>query len=454
VARAALNQQIGLVPARLPARLPTRLPIRLAAHLPLPDDSTVSVLREGYAFIGNEADRRGRDVFTTRLLGVPVICMRGPAAARLLYTDERLTRKGAMPPRVLHTLLGTDGVQGLDGQAHRHRKAMFLELLGPGVAADSLVAAVTRHWRERLPEWEQARHIVLNDEMSRILTAAVCEWAGVPLTQEEVPGRAADLVSLIESPAAVGPKHWPGRLARLRLQQWTGELVERVRQGGFEAPGTALEKIALFTGADGRPLPRHTASVELLNVLRPTVAIARFVVFVAMALHSHRRLAEVLRGFEPESREVAAFVEEVRRTTPFFPATAARVRTPFEWQDVPFPEGRLVVVDLFGTDRDPGTWPRPEEFLPARFEDFDQRPNRLYKLVPQGAGDHAETHRCPGEWATVGIMRQAVQILGRELDYDVPAQDLRVSLRRAPALPRSGFVMSGIQRAARVRAGS
>jgi fatty-acid peroxygenase len=185
--------------------------------------------------------------------------------------------------------------------------------------------------------------------------------------------------------------------------------------------------------------------VELLNILRPTVAVARFVVFVAMALHSHRRLAELLRGFEPESREVGAFVEEVRRTTPFFPATVARVRTPFEWQGVAFPEGRLVVLDLFGTDHDPATWSRPDEFLPARFEDFDERPGALYELVPQGAGNHAETHRCPGEWATVGIMRQAVQILGRELDYDVPAQDLRVSLRDAPALPRSGFVMSGVR---------
>ncbi len=415
--------------------------------MPLPDDSTVSLLREGYAFIGNEADRRGRDVFATRLLGVPVICMRGPEAARLLYTDDRFTRKAAMPPRVLHTLLGTDGVQTLDGEAHRERKAMFLDLLGAGQPADSLVATVTRHWRERLPDWEKATSVVLNDEMGRILTAAVCEWAGVPLTREEVAGRAADLVSLFESPAAIGPKHWRGRLARLRLQQWIGELVERVRQGGFDAPGTALEKVALFTDADGRRLPKHTASVELLNILRPTVAVARFVVFVAMALHSHRRLAELLRGFEPESREVGAFVEEVRRTTPFFPATTARVRTPFEWQGVRFPEGRLVVIDLFGTDHDPSTWPRPEEFLPARFDDFEQRPNRLYELVPQGAGDHAHTHRCPGEWATVGIMRQAVQILGRELEYDVPAQDLRVSLRRAPALPRSGFVMSGIRRA-------
>jgi fatty-acid peroxygenase len=435
VAGAALIQQIGLVPVRSPF-----------FHLPFVDDSTVTVLREGYAFIGREAERRGRDVFATRLMGVPVICMRGPAAARLLYTDDRFTRKGAMPPRVLHTLLGTDGVQALDGSAHRQRKAMFLDLLGPGRPAESLVATVARHWRARLPDWEQARSIVLSDEMPRLLTAAVCEWAGVPVIPEEVPGRAADLVSLIESPAAVGPRHWRGRVARLRLQQWAGELVERMRQGGFEAPGTALEKVAHFADSDGRVLPRHTASVELLNVLRPTVAVARFVVFVALALHSHRRLAEILRGFEPGSGEVGAFVEEVRRTTPFFPATAARARTAFEWQGVPFPQGRLVVLDLFGTDHYPATWPRPEEFLPARFDDFDERPDRLYDLVPQGAGDHANTHRCPGEWATVGIMRQAVQILNRELDYDVPAQDLRVSLRRAPALPRSGFMMTGIRR--------
>ncbi|MGH1526588.1 hypothetical protein ACRAWC_22300 [Leifsonia sp. L25] len=42
-------------------------------------------------------------------------------------------------------------------------------------------------------------------------------------------------------------------------------------------------------------------------------------------------------------------------------------------------------------------------------------------------------------------------MLTRELAYDVPEQDLRVSLRTFPARPESGFVVTGlraVQRAA------
>ncbi|MGF1607444.1 MAG: hypothetical protein ACFB22_14015 [Rhodothalassiaceae bacterium] len=46
-------------------------------------DSTISLLREGFGFIGSRCDRFGSDLFETRLLGERTMCMRGPAAAEV-----------------------------------------------------------------------------------------------------------------------------------------------------------------------------------------------------------------------------------------------------------------------------------------------------------------------------------------------------------------------------------
>lgn len=68
--------------------------------------------------------------------------------------------------------------------------------------------------------------------------------------------------------------------------------------------------------------------------------------------------------------------------------------------------------------------------------------------MPQGAGDHHTTHRCPGEWVTIALMNQAATFLTREMAYDMPSQDLTISLSTMPAKPRSGVVLDNITPAA------
>ncbi|MEE3918234.1 hypothetical protein V2I01_05090 [Micromonospora sp. BRA006-A] len=75
-------------------------------------DSTLAFLREGYRFVGSRCDRLGSDVFQTRLLLEPTICLRGREAAGLFYDEERFVRRGAMRMRGQRTLTGVGGVQG------------------------------------------------------------------------------------------------------------------------------------------------------------------------------------------------------------------------------------------------------------------------------------------------------------------------------------------------------
>jgi fatty-acid peroxygenase len=48
----------------------------------------------------------------------------------------------------------------------------------------------------------------------------------------------------------------------------------------------------------------------------------------------------------------------------------------------------------------------------------------------------------------MALMEEAVDLLSRATYYEVPPQDLRVSLRRFPAKPESGFVIEAVRQAA------
>jgi fatty-acid peroxygenase len=366
--------------------------------------------------------------------------MMGEEAARIFYDEERFRRRGALPRRGFKSFLGEGGVQTLDGDAHRRRKALFMSLMTPE-SIRRLTDLTARQWGASVERWEVMSRVALFHEAGELLCRAACEWAGVPLGDSEVRRRTRDFEAMIDSPAAAGPRHWQGRLARGRAERWIGNLVENVRARRLEAPeGSALHAFALHREAGGEPLDRKTTAVEVINVLRPTVAVARFVTFAALALYEHPECRQKLQAGEEGYAEL--FVQEVRRFYPFFPLVAAVVRDEFEWKGYRFPRGRWVLLDLYGTNHDGRLWERPGEFRPERFRGREASP---FDLIPQGGGDHHRHHRCAGEQVTVELMKAALSYLTRSVTYDVPAQDLRVSLSRVPAIPRSRFVISNVR---------
>jgi fatty-acid peroxygenase len=77
-----------------------------------------------------------------------------------------------------------------------------------------------------------------------------------------------------------------------------------------------------------------------------------------------------------------------------------------------------------------------------RFEGWDESP---YNFVPQGGGDHYIHHRCPGEWIAIALLKGAVKFLSREIEYEVPDQDLELQWSQMPPLPRSRFVIRNVR---------
>lgn len=403
-------------------------------------DSSLALVLEGYEFISNRCQRLQTNIFQTQLLFEKTICLRGEAGARLFYDTEKFSRKKAAPERLKKTLFGQNGVQGLDGDAHQHRKQMFMALMSP--AGIQQLADLTREqWLAYAKKWESQPQIVLFYEAQEVICRAVCAWAGVPLPESEVELRTADLEAMIDGSGAIGPRHWRGRLGRQRAEKWISDLIQQVRDRTLNLPeSSALYSISQHRDLEGNWLDQQVAAVEVINVLRPTVAIARYVTFAALALHEHPECRQKLAD---EDSYAELFVQEVRRFYPFFPFAAARVRQAFDWRDYPFPEGTRVLLDLYGTNHDPQQWENPDAFWPERFRQWDESP---FNFIPQGGGSYETNHRCPGEWITLAVMKTTLHFLTQSIAYEVPKQDLAISLSRLPTIPKSRFVIHQVRR--------
>jgi fatty-acid peroxygenase len=407
-------------------------------------DSTLALLREGYTFIPTRVARLGSDVFSARLLAKETLFIHGREAARLFYDESKLTRVGAIPRRVATSLFGQRGVQSLEGPEHDRRKRAFLALMSAD-ALSALMDLMAEEWRSAVRAWERQPRVVLFDEAQRLLTRAVCRWTGVPLPPAQVAARARDLGAMVDAFGGVGPRLWRGKLARGRTERWIEQVVEDVRSGRLQPePWQAACVMAELRDTSGQLVPAEIAAVELINVLRPTAAIAWYVAFAALALGAHPSLRPDLDHDDAYAPGGFAdqVVDEIRRYYPFTPFLGAKVKTPFEWHGHRFEPGRLVVLDVYGTHHDPELWPDPERFDPGRFTG-DRTQDSAF--IPQGGGPELG-HRCAGEWLTRAGMKLALHVLVRGVSYELPVwQDLTVNLHRMPTRPRSGVVLADVR---------
>ncbi|MEU4833234.1 cytochrome P450 [Streptosporangium sp. NPDC023615] len=411
-------------------------------HDRMPDlDNTLPLLLEGYGWLPNLRRRTGDDVVRTRLLGMRVTALCGPEAARFFYDEDHIRRADALPGPIKSTLTGHGAVHTLDGADHRLRKAMFMSLMTEeGVRA--LVGHTVAAWDDAVASWPAGRPVVLFDEVARVLTRGVCRWAGVPLAGGDVNATARALVALVDGFATGGPRHWRARAARGRLEAWLAGLVRDVRDGVRSAPaGSAVEVVAGHRGPGGEPLDPRVAAVELLNVIRPTVAVCWYVTFAAHALHRWPEQRAALREVDDQSLFAEMFAQEVRRFYPFAPFVGGRAVRDLTWKGRPIGAGSLVLLDIYGQNHDPSLWKDPYTFDPQRFA--GHRPGS-FDLIPQGGGDPDTGHRCPGDAISVALLR-ALSVRLARLDHRVPAQDLRISLRRIPARPASGFLLTPVR---------
>jgi fatty-acid peroxygenase len=403
--------------------------------------SVFSLWRNGYEFISKECQRLQSDVFTTKLGTKRYICMQGEEAAKIFYDTEKFTRVGAAPKFVQKTLFGEGGVQGLDGAQHRHRKELFMSFMAEE-NVEKLKRITNSEFENYLSKWEAEKQVVLFNDFNEIIFQSVCRWAGIPFTDGEVASKTKAVSNMIEGPATLGIRHWRARKSRKEIETWIQKLVENARKETSPANrDSVLYKMTWHRDKEGRLLDKEIVAVEIINIIRPTLAVGRYWTFAALALHKY---PEYRKKIQHEGDAIAeCFSQEVRRFYPFFPFTTAIVRKDFEWRNYSFNKGSHVFLDLYGTNRHRDLWEEPDKFTPERFLQWKDNP---YNFIPQGGGNHNVNHRCAGEKITIELLKLAVKVLATDMKYIVPKQDLSIDKTRFPAIPKSRMMIQRVKR--------
>lgn len=403
-------------------------------------DHSIGLLKEGYHFILNRSEKLRSNVFETRILGKKAICMLGEEAAQIFYDPQKFQRKDAAPNRLVQTLFGKNSVQTLDDEEHRNRKEMLMSVMTEE-RLSHLLELTKMQWEQSIDKWSKMDSIVFYEEIKELLCNVAFKWIGYPLHENDVKKMTKELASMFETAAAIGPAHWVGRTFRNNCEKTIYQLIQDTRDEKIQFPkNTVLHQFAFHKDTQGNPLDVETVAVEIINMLRPIVAISIYINFSLLALLQFPKETEKLRSYNDYSK---MFVQEVRRFYPFFPFVAAKVKSDFTWNGYEFKEGTLTLLDLYGTNHDPTKWEDPQKFNPERFAYWKGSP---FSFIPQGGGDYYLGHRCAGEQITVDVMKISLDYLVNRMEFKVPQQDLSFEMDDIPSIPKSKIILEQITR--------
>lgn len=396
-------------------------------------DQSVKFLRFGYLFASRVRQAAGINPHSDapiriRLLGRPALLVRGEAGVRFFYDSSIFQRAGAMPGFVRGPLFGTGAVHGLDGAAHQCRKNALADLAYDDERVAEFASVLTQELEEMLTTISDGDTESVYDLTTVAFGRAAFRWAGLPISLREADRRSRQMSRLLDTfgRPVTNAIAW---LERARLDRWATALVRSARAGNDRvAPESVLAQIAGLTDEHGQLVNAHTASVELQNLTRPTVAVARFAAFAAVALNEHpdwaRRVHESVKSHGVNAPEAVAFAQEVRRAYPFVPMLPAVAKVDTQFQGCPVRRGQRVFLDILGTNTDPNHWQHPGTFDPSRFLGVEDA-ERLGAFVPQGGGEVRTSHRCPGEKIAVTALAATVAALSRPgIEISDDADDL------------------------------
>lgn len=395
-------------------------------------------LDEGYLLFSTLREEANAPVVKARLLNKEVIAVYGQEAAKKFYEPNNFKREGAMPKLVLKTLFGEEGVQTMDGQSHEHRKTIFMNLMTPKRMED-YHQIVDKNLSEKLDQ--QQGEFNLFDLSKDVLFRSICEWAGIDLSKipkEEVEQLADYQISMISSAVTNPATHIKGVENRKKSEKWAQSLIEDARIH----PVANKEEVALYafanaTDEQGELLPINVAAVELLNVIRPTVALTVWIALMGHALFSRPDIYQRLRAEFTQLQD--SFIQEMRRYYPFFPMLPAFATQDVEIDGYMIPKDSWVVLDLYGTNHDERSIESPEVFRISRYLGKEKHISydEEYEMIAQGGGKFEAMHRCAGEWITLHTLRVFSDQLVNKYEFSVPDQDWSIPMNQFPTFPNS-----------------
>lgn len=395
-------------------------------------------LDEGYLLLSELRKEADAPVVKACLLNKEVIAVYGKEAARAFYDPANFKRKGAMPKLVLKTLFGEGGVQTLDDEEHNQRKKVFMDLMTPKRMED-YHRIVDRTLTEKMEHLQG--ELELFDVAKDVLFRSICEWSGIDLTkmnEREINQLAEYQISMISSAVTNPITHIEGIENRKKSEKWAQSLIEDARIN----PVAGKENVALYAFANakdtqGNLLPIDVAAVELLNIIRPTVALTVWIALMGHALFSRPDIYQRLHTEFDELQD--SFIQEMRRYYPFFPMIPAFAKKDVTIDGYLIPEDSWVVLDLYGTNHDERSIETPEVFRISRYVGKEKHISydEEYEMIAQGGGKFEAMHRCAGEWITLHALRVFSDQLVNKYEFSVPEQDWTIPMNQFPTYPNS-----------------
>ena len=446
-----------------------------ASPRPLPSTGAVTGVLEALAFFrdGDFARRRFErfgNVYETRLLGQPLVFIRGGPAIQALLTQPEAS-EGWWPASVKQ-LLGSRSLANRNGADHRARRRVIGQLFSaaalrrysPGIVA--LVNALAAELAAATAA------VPLVDRLRRFAFTVIAQVV-LGLDGGDRDALFADFEiwtrALFSIPLAIPGSPFARALAaRQRLLARLGEVLERARQQAGQGLPLAGGLDLLSGGLDeaGLPLTDDDLVEQLLLLLfagYETTASSLSCLLAALLQHP-RELAWLQEELDalpwpPAPGEaataddaaaaprLAAVVQEVMRLNPPVGGFFRRTTRELVLDGVAVPAGKVVQVALAASNRH-----GPEDAdMSLQADDLEQfRPGRHLgegsglTLLPFGGGERV----CLGKaLAELEIRLMAVGLLKQVRLQLAPDQDLSLQLVPSPS-PRGGLLVTAPVRTA------
>jgi cytochrome P450 len=441
---------------------PITAPTAAAPPRPLPGTGAASGVLETLAFFRDPGFAQRRftrhgNVFETRLLGQPLVFIRGERAITDLLADSR--RVEGWWPASVRELLGSRSLANRNGADHRARRRVVGQLFA-AAALRRYSPAIVALVEELAAELGQAREPVALAERLRRFAFSVIATVVLGLDGDDREALFADFEiwtkGLFSFPLAIPGSPFARALAaRGRLLERLTVVLRRAQAQAAAGEPLAAGGLDLLAGGldeAGLPLADDDVVEQLLLLLfagYETTASSLSCLMLALLQHPPVEgwLREELAGLSwpppPEQATTAydpdraprldAVVQEVMRLTPPVGGFFRRTTAPLVLDGVEVPAGRVVQVALAAHNRHAPGEADIETFRPQRHLDGACP----VALLPFGGGERVCLGRALAE---LEIRLLAVGLLKRvELELE-SGQNLELQVIPSPS-PRDGLLV-------------
>ena len=393
-------------------------------------------------------------MYKERIGGKKVYILRGQNGARLFYDSRKIKRAGALPKYILDTIFG-NGIHNMDNSHHLYRKELYREIMSHELL-DRFVRIHSNLYITYMSKWRRSNKFVLYEEMQTLLAHTSHKWVGLfnfsNMSFEEIGNH---YMRMIDAVGAYMP--FPFHNNAVSKGKSSRKIIEKEISSQVALHRNSVKKFETGTPAAilaDSDLSIHDVTVEIINLTRPCVAVAKFVAFAGHAAFKHSFLVPHGpktnvngngngNGINKEAldswKQGDNFVNEVRRLYPFVPFLGGITKTDMLVDGMQVKKDSMMILDIHSVNMDSGVFVNPFEFIPDRFNTVKVTD---YNYVPQGGGQVWNSHRCPGEQITVIILKLAVYHMFTKEDFTILSdQDFTIDKRRMPTIPKDGIVM-------------